>query len=133
MWFLSISRSVPTWAIASNCAVEAVTSLPPEQLLAALHGIEKLLGSRKLVARGPRIIDLDVLLYGSTVVRSAEMEIPHPRMTERRFVLVPLAELAPALQHPVLHSTIVELLAVTPDTSIVRVWQPPEKETLVND
>jgi 2-amino-4-hydroxy-6-hydroxymethyldihydropteridine diphosphokinase len=104
-----------------NCVVEAETSLSPESLLHALQGIERQLGSRKLVARGPRIIDLDILFYGTAIVRTAEMEIPHPRMAERRFVLVPLAELAPALPHPVLHATIAELLAVTRDTSIVRI------------
>lgn len=103
-----------------NCALEAETALPPEQLLAALQGIERQMGSRKLVARGPRIVDLDILFYGGAVVHTAEMEIPHPRMAERRFVLVPLAELAPALRHPVLHATIEELLSATRDTSVVR-------------
>jgi 2-amino-4-hydroxy-6-hydroxymethyldihydropteridine diphosphokinase len=107
-----------------NCVVEAETSLPPELLLNALQGIERQLGSRKLVARGPRIIDLDVLLHGPAVIRTAEMEIPHPRMAERRFVLVPFAEIAPGLQHPLLHATIEELLTATRDTSIVRVWRP---------
>jgi 2-amino-4-hydroxy-6-hydroxymethyldihydropteridine diphosphokinase len=107
-----------------NCALEAQTSLSPEKSLAALQGIERLLGSKKLIARGPRIIDLDVLFYQSEVIRTAEVEIPHPRMAERRFVLVPLAELAPKFRHPVLHATIVELLAATPDKSIVREWQP---------
>ena len=107
-----------------NCVVEAETSLPPELLLAALQGIERQMGSRKLVARGPRLIDLDVLFYDSAVLRTAEIEIPHPRMAERRFVLVPLAELAPELRHPVFQSTIAELLRTTRDTSVVRVWEP---------
>jgi 2-amino-4-hydroxy-6-hydroxymethyldihydropteridine diphosphokinase len=77
-----------------------------------------------LVARGPRIIDLDVIFYGSTVLRAAEIEIPHPRMAGRRFVLVPLAELSPALAHPVLHATVEEVLAATRDQSIVRIWKP---------
>ena len=103
-----------------NCVVEGETALPPEQLLFALQGIECEMGSRKLVARGPRIMDLDILFYGQAVIHSAEMEIPHPRLAERRFVLVPFAELAPALRHPVLQATIADLLAATKDTSVVR-------------
>ncbi len=105
-----------------NCAVEAETSLMPRQLLHALQKIERRLGRKKLAVRGPRAMDVDILLYGSSVVRAADLEIPHPRMTERRFVLVPLAEIAPALRHPTLHRTIAELLAATPDRSRVRRW-----------
>jgi 2-amino-4-hydroxy-6-hydroxymethyldihydropteridine diphosphokinase len=107
-----------------NCVLEAETSLLPQQLLGALQGIERQQGSRKLVARGPRIVDLDIIFYGSIVLRTPEIEIPHPRMAERRFVLVPLAELAPTLVHPVHHATIAELLAVTRDQSMVRIWKP---------
>jgi 2-amino-4-hydroxy-6-hydroxymethyldihydropteridine diphosphokinase len=113
-----------------NCVVEGETSLMPRQLLHALQGIERLLGSRKLVPRGPRIIDLDILLYATSRVRTEEMEIPHPRMAERRFVLVPLAELAPELHHPVLGATIAELLANTKDKSGVRPWKTQGSDVL---
>jgi len=76
-----------------NCVVEAETSLTPRQLLEELQSIERKLGSKKLVPRGPRIIDLDILFYDFAVVREAAIEIPHPRMADRRFVLVPLAEI----------------------------------------
>jgi 2-amino-4-hydroxy-6-hydroxymethyldihydropteridine diphosphokinase len=107
-----------------NCVVEAVTSLKPRQLLEELQAIERKLGSRKLVPRGPRIIDLDVLFYEAAVIHSAGIEIPHPRLAERRFVLVPLAELSPELRHPVLRKTAAELLAATKDRSEVRIWHP---------
>jgi len=109
-----------------NCVVEAETLLAPRQLLEELQSIERKLGSRKLVLRGPRIIDLDVLFYEADVIHEAGMEIPHPRLAERRFVLVPLAEIAPGLCHPVLRKTAAELLAATQDRSAVRIWHPPQ-------
>jgi 2-amino-4-hydroxy-6-hydroxymethyldihydropteridine diphosphokinase len=106
-----------------NAAVEAETSLLPLQLLHALLRIERELGRRRITPHGPRTIDLDILFYGSSVIRSKELEIPHARLTERRFVLVPLAQIAPEVRHPALHKSIAQLLAETPDRSEVRVWR----------
>src|SRR5215210_4051176 len=96
-------------------------SLPaPEQLLARLLRIEYLLGRRRDVPRrGPRTIDLDLLLYGDEQRATEFLTLPHPRLAERRFVLVPLAELNPHLQHPVHQRPIIQLLAETADTAQV--------------
>jgi 2-amino-4-hydroxy-6-hydroxymethyldihydropteridine diphosphokinase len=103
-----------------NCVVEAQTELEPAELMDALLQIERALGRHRLVPKGPRLIDIDILLYGSSVVRAPELEVPHPRMADRRFVLVPFNEIAPDTLHPVLNKTIAELLATNPDVSEVR-------------
>ncbi len=104
-----------------NCVVEAQTNLPPLELLQALRAIEARMGSKKLVAKGPRLIDMDILLYGDETIDTPELQVPHPRMHLRRFVLAPLAEIAPRARHPVSGLTAAEMLARAADKSQVRV------------
>jgi len=108
-----------------NCAVEAETELPALELLRALRGIEAQMGGKKLIAKGPRLIDIDILLYGNEIVDTPELQVPHPRMHLRRFVLEPLAEIAPNVQHPISRVSVADLLACTPDKSVVRVAAGP--------
>jgi 2-amino-4-hydroxy-6-hydroxymethyldihydropteridine diphosphokinase len=103
-----------------NCVVQGETELPAVALLKELRRIEARMGSKKLVAKGPRRLDMDILLYGEETIDTPELQVPHPRMMQRRFVLVPLAEIAPELGHPSWSGTAVDLLARTPDRSAVR-------------
>ena len=93
-----------------NLVAEAGTDLFPLQLLHHTGKVEALLGRRRLAPKGPRTIDIDIVLYGNAVVTTAALEIPHPRFRDRRFVLAPLADLAPDLRDPVTKKTMRELL-----------------------
>jgi 2-amino-4-hydroxy-6-hydroxymethyldihydropteridine diphosphokinase len=107
-----------------NAVVEAHTDLPAEALLATLRQIESEMKSNKPFPKGPRIIDLDILLYANDTIDTGDLQVPHPRMLERNFVLVPLAEIAPALRHPSWPASAAELFARSPDKSIVRRFEP---------
>ena len=108
-----------------NQVVEAKTNLFPRQLLHCAQDVERQMGRKRTIANGPRVIDVDILLYGRTVMDSLELTLPHPRMAERRFVLEPLAELAPRLRHPVLKRSMIDLLAAT-ESQKVKPYRPAE-------
>lgn len=93
-----------------NLALEANTFLFPAQLLARIQKIEEKLKRKRSILNGPRTIDIDIIFHGETVMKSAELELPHPRYAGRRFVLAPLAEIAPDLRDPVTGKTMSELL-----------------------
>jgi len=94
-----------------NAVVEVETSLLPMQLLARIREIEREMGRQRIAPKGPRNIDIDILFYGRAVITTQELEVPHPRLAQRRFVLEPLAEIAPDFRHPVTGKTASEILA----------------------
>ena len=105
-----------------NMALRGTTTLDPNGLLAALQQIENDMGRRRTVANGPRIIDLDILLYSSTIIRTENLTVPHPEMHKRAFVLTPLAQVAGDWIHPVLDTTVQALEQKLHDDEAVRVW-----------
>ena len=116
-----------------NCVCEGRTSVGPQALLAAIKEVERAIGREPSFANGPRTMDVDILFYSRQVIKEPGLQIPHARLQERAFVLVPLAEIAPALLHPVLNLTVAELLRKLIDdggNSLelpegVRLWAPP--------
>jgi 2-amino-4-hydroxy-6-hydroxymethyldihydropteridine diphosphokinase len=111
-----------------NFVVKVSTALPPRPFHAFLQGIEKRMGREKTVRMGPRIIDLDILFYGNEVLEEADLIIPHPRLHERGFVLVPLGELTPDLFHPVLKRTVRDLLKNRGEGGVELYAAPPDRK-----
>ena len=103
-----------------NCAAALETELMPKQMLTGVLTLEREMGRRRTQPKGPRIIDIDILLFGNSVVDTPQLTIPHPAMHERRFVLDPLAEIAPEVRHPVLRRTIRELRDALPPGAAAR-------------
>jgi 2-amino-4-hydroxy-6-hydroxymethyldihydropteridine diphosphokinase len=103
-----------------NCAVGLETALTAEQLMARLLQIEQEMGRRRIQKKGPRTIDIDILLFDDLILDSPDVTIPHPAMQKRRFVLEPLAEIAAEARHPGIKKTIRELLEELPAGAIVR-------------
>ena len=110
-----------------NCVLEIETRLPPVSLLRRAKEVEQEIGRRPVSQRyGPRLIDVDILLYGDMTVQldAPDLQIPHPRIEQRAFVLIPLAELNNHLVHPTLHITIADLVHAVEDQEGVKVWKP---------
>src|SRR6185436_15706819 len=108
-----------------NTVVEIGTRLPPLKLLELCLEIEKEAGRVRDQSKGPRPLDLDILLYGSSILRAEGLTLPHPRYAERKFVLAPLAEIAPDFRDPIRNLTIRQLLEECPDQGEVRMYAPP--------
>lgn len=100
-----------------NCAAAVETELTPLEFLKSLLAIEHSMGRERTEPKGPRTIDMDIIFFGNEVLDTKELSVPHPAMQHRRFVLAPLAEIAPEALHPVLRRTVRELLNLLPANS----------------
>jgi 2-amino-4-hydroxy-6-hydroxymethyldihydropteridine diphosphokinase len=108
-----------------NAALALETELMPRQLMGRILALEQAMGRKRMQPKGPRLIDIDVLLFGSSVIETPQLTVPHPRMHERRFVLEPLAAIAPDARHPIFKRTVRELRDALPkDAGVVR---PPKR------
>jgi 2-amino-4-hydroxy-6-hydroxymethyldihydropteridine diphosphokinase len=112
-----------------NGVVQLETDIAPQSLLSMLREIERSLGRNEEHRDGPRTVDLDLLFYGDRVIDEPGLTVPHPRLHQRRFVLMPLSELAPLLVHPTRQRSVNQMLAETSDHSEVRLLFPQPSTT----
>ena len=108
-----------------NCACVTATTLSPPALLRLTQEVERTLGRKPTFRYGPRLIDVDILLYGQRTYHTPTLEIPHPRLPVRAFALAPLAEVAPDVLHPVLKETVASLAARVEGKESLKLWAPP--------
>jgi len=110
-----------------NCVLEVSTQLGPASLLERIKAVEQEMGRRPGLRYGPRLIDIDILFYGDITLDCPHLQIPHPRLHQRAFVLIPLAELDPSLVHPGCDSTVADLARCVDGKQGVRLWGPPPR------
>lgn len=103
-----------------NICVEVRLCYLPRELLRVIHSVEHMFGRERKEPWGPRAIDIDILFFGDEIISEAHLVIPHPRLAERKFILIPLVEIAPYFIHPISHYTVFELLSRCGDMSIVK-------------